>query len=108
MMKHPWLSRMPIIPAPNSLSLSIAGTCSLGEKKEVSQNSKAAPAMRKSTIIIGASTPDANTSFATGDISPQHTLAPSIAACPFKLKSPIFFIVQNHKTRIPCPFGLQN
>ncbi len=43
--------------------------------------------MRKSTIIIGAITPEAKTNLATGDISPQQTFAPNIDKCPFRLKS---------------------
>lgn len=85
--KHPWLSRIPRRPAPQSNSLSRSGTCSRGMNNDVSQNSAAAPAIRKSTRRNGATTPDASTSFTTGDINPQVRLAQNIARCPFRFKS---------------------
>jgi hypothetical protein len=70
---------MPSKAAPASLRRSAAGTCSLGRKHDRIQNSAAAPAMRQLVTSRGVTTPDAITSFATGDISPHMRLAPNMA-----------------------------
>lgn len=85
--KHPWLKSTPRKAAPARRSRSGPLTCSFGKKSPVSQKRTAAPKMRKSTIRSDVSAEVVSRSLVAGAIRPHITLAPSMAACPFILKS---------------------